>query len=480
MSAAQKMQQALDADERAASPLGTRHADTGRLILDPKKTQPTAEAYVAEFHAHPDAYTLRSRHGAMLEWRDNHYRAISDATLKHRLQPWLHRALRLKVADSGRVTLHDFDANPTTTSQALESLRSHVHLPDDIAPPCWLDGRTDPLAKELVACRTHNLHVPTGAVLPATPALFTTNALDYDYDPRAPEPKRWLAFVDEIIGDDQESIDLLQEFFGYLISGDTSLQKALMLVGPRRSGKGTTGRVLTGTVGASNVANPTTSSLAGTFGLQPLIGKSVAIVSDARFSGEGVAVVAERLLNITGEDAVDIDRKFQPSITMRLPTRFVFLTNELPRIADSANALAGRFMVLRLTRSFYGNEDPMLTEALLAERPGILLWALAGLRRLRARGRFLQPASAAEAIRDLEDLASPVGAFVRDDCVVGVARRVEVERLFNAWKRWCEAEGRSTPGTRQKFGRDLSAAVAGVRRKRGTGDVPFYEGIDLR
>ena len=31
-----------------------------------------------------------------------------------------------------------------------------------------------------------------------------------------------------------------------------------------------------------------------------------------------------------------------------------------------------------------------------------------------------------------------------------------------------------------EFGRDLTAAVAGVKRKRGTGDVPFYEGIDLR
>lgn len=478
MAAAEKMRQALDEDEQG-SVLGTIHEDTGKLILCSKRTVYSAEAFVQQHYTHADGRTLLSHHDVHHDWRDNRYAEIPDAELRHRIQPFLHRALCLKERN-GSARLIEFEANPTAVNAVLETVRNLTHVSGDVQPPCWLDGRADPPARELIPCRTLNLHVPTGRVFPATPTLFTTNALDYDYDPAAAPPRRWGELMDELWPDDRESIELLQEFFGYIVSGDTSLQKMLMLVGPRRSGKGTIGRVLTATVGAGNVANPTTGSLAGTFGLQPLIGKSTAIVSDARFSGEGTAIVAERLLNISGEDAITIDRKFQPSVTMRLPTRFVFLTNELPRITDSANALAGRFMVLRLTRSFYGNEDSKLTDKLLEERPGILLWAIEGLRRLRARGRFLQPASAAEAIQDLEDLASPVGAFVRERCVVGVGRRVDVEPLFNAWKRWCEAEGRSTPGTRQKFGRDLTAAVAGVKRKRGTGDVPFYEGIDLR
>jgi putative DNA primase/helicase len=98
----------------------------------------------------------------------------------------------------------------------------------------------------------------------------------------------------------------------------------LMIVGPRRSGKGTIARVFGRLVGETNVCGPTASSLAGNFGLQPLIGKTLAIVSDARFSGEGISTVAERLLCISGEDAVSIDRKFLPAVTMKLPTRFMF------------------------------------------------------------------------------------------------------------------------------------------------------------
>jgi P4 family phage/plasmid primase-like protien len=244
--------------------------------------------------------------------------------------------------------------------------------------------------------------------------------------------------------------------------------------------KATIGRVLTRLVGAGNVVGPTTSSLAGTFGLQPLIGRSLAIVSDARFSGENVGVVVERLLCISGEDTLTVDRKFLGSVTMKLPTRFVFLTNELPRMNDASGALAGRFVILRLVRSFYGQEDTTLTAQLMAELPGILLWAIEGLKRLRERGHFVQPAAVADAVREMEDLASPVLAFVRDCCEVGVGRRTWIDEMYEAWKRWCERDGRSAITSKQVFGRDLAAAVPGVVRRRGAGDVSFYDGIELR
>jgi putative DNA primase/helicase len=55
--------------------------------------------------------------------------------------------------------------------------------------------------------------------------------------------------------------------------------------------------------------------------------------------------VVERLLSITGEDTLTIDRKYREPWTGRLPTRFMILTNELPRFSDSSGALASRFVV---------------------------------------------------------------------------------------------------------------------------------------
>jgi putative DNA primase/helicase len=274
-------------------------------------------------------------------------------------------------------------------------------------------------------------------------------------------------------------VELLQEWFGYCLVADTSQQKMLLMVGPKRSGKGTIGRVLTELVGRDNVAGPTASSLADRFGLQALLNKSLAIVSDARFTGDNASLVAERLLCISGEDTLTIDRKHVDPVTVRLPTRFMLMTNELPRMNDASGALAGRFMVLRMTKSFYGQEDLTLGEKLRAERPGILAWAIEGLKRLRERGRFVQPASSEDAMRDMEDLASPVGAFVRERCLVGPGNRVPVDRLYEAYKHRCVQEGWTHVPRKQVFGRDLIAAVPEVTCRRHHIEGRFYDGIAL-
>jgi putative DNA primase/helicase len=180
--------------------------------------------------------------------------------------------------------------------------------------------------------------MPTRELYPATPDFWSYNALDFDFQPDAAEPEEWLSFLQQLWSDDQrnldiKSIDTLQELFGYCLTADTSQQKIFLFVGPKRSGKGTIGRVLTRLLGQANVASPTLQSLCGNFGLQPLIGKSAALIGDARIGQRhDQAAIAERLLSISGEDAITIDRKNLLAWTGRLGVRFVILTNELPRL----------------------------------------------------------------------------------------------------------------------------------------------------
>lgn len=193
------------------------------------------------------------------------------------------------------------------------------------------------------------------------------------------------------------------------------------------------------------------TNLAQNFGLAPLLHKPLAIISDARLSGRtDQAIVTERLLSISGEDQIDVDLKHRDAWSGRLPTRLMILTNELPRLSDSSGALAGRFIVLTMTRSFFGQEDHELEARLMTELPGILNWAIDGWRRLRERGRFVQPRSSEQAIQELEDLGSPIGAFLKDRCVVESGYAVSVDELYEAWRKWCTAVGRDNPGSQHR------------------------------
>ncbi len=138
--------------------------------------------------------------------------------------------------------------------------------------------------------------------------------------------------------------------------------------------------------------------------------------------------------------------------------------------------------MLVMRESFLGRENPALTGELLEEAPGIFNWALTGLDRLNQRGYFKPSKAADEAMRQMEDLASPVGAFLRDKCSVKVGAQVPVDDLWTAWKSWCEDQGRA-PGTKAVFGRDLMARAPTARKVRprdGSGDRRHvYDGIAL-
>ena len=61
------------------------------------------------------------------------------------------------------------------------------------------------------------------------------------------------------------------------------------------------------------------SSLSKNFGLSPLIGKPLAVISDARLGGGDQRDALERLLSISGEDTITIDRKHRDLWTGTLP-----------------------------------------------------------------------------------------------------------------------------------------------------------------
>jgi putative DNA primase/helicase len=362
----------------------------------------------------------------------------------------------------------------------LMALRSICQLPDHADAPFWVSREDDRWVegsgafppRECLSMPNGILHLPSfvrgdNCISEPTPRLFTTNGLTFLYDPNATCP-HWLKFINEDIFQlDGQQQDTLAELAWYLLTPRTEQQKLFMFIGPKRSGKGTIGRVLRMLIGDQNVATPTLGSLANPFGLEPLLGKTVAVIGDCRLSGRvDTAFIVERVLSITGEDPQDIDRKYRSTISAtRLPVRFLLLSNEVPSLGDASATLPSRAILFRLTESFYGREDPKLIDRLRAELPGILNWALAAGKRFEERGRFLQPLSGQELVETAEELSSPVNAFVDDYLIRDVGEQISITRLRELWKEWTAEHGIKARPI-HFVSRDLQALIPTLRIER--------------
>jgi putative DNA primase/helicase len=450
-------------------------------VLEPGQPMPNVRLFIESEFYHEERELLVHQGGQFYRWGGTCWPALEDPVLRARLYRWFDKAFYM----SGGANPKPIPFAPTARKvhDLMDAARAETIVATATPVPSWFDNGGEVPADEIIACENGLIHWPSRTLFPHTPWFYVHHAVPFGFDANAPTPKRWQKFLGELWGADTDSIEVLQELFGYAISGDTRQQKMFLLVGPKRGGKGTIARVLKRLIGPHNVAGPTLASFATNFGLQDLVAKSLAIISDARIGNKSDhSIVAERLLSVTGEDTLTVDRKYLPHWTGQLPTRILMLTNELPRFTDASGALASRFIILCLTRSFYDRENPQLTEELCEELPGIFLWALDGLKRLHQRGHFQQPPASVEAMRQLMDLSSPISAFVRDRCLIDPDAEVDKDRLYKAYRDWCDERGYHKHNL-SVFSRDLYAAYPLIRPMKPTtpeGErTPIYAGIKL-
>ncbi|MFH8404495.1 phage/plasmid primase, P4 family [Streptomyces sp. NPDC018019] len=421
--------------------------------------------------------------GSWMRWTGTCWRELDEEQMSAAMYARLEHALYSAPGPGGQPELRDWAPTRQKIGNLLDALGALILVPADVDTPAWIapDGTTEPGGSPIVACANGLLRIQDRALLPHTPGFFNIASVPFTYDPAATAPT-WARFLAQIWPDNPEAIAALQEWFGYVLSGRTDQQKILLMVGPSRSGKGTIARVLKMLVGKENLAGPTLAGLGTNFGLSTLVGKPLAVISDARLSGNDNSQVVERLLTISGEDTIDVDRKYRQVWTGKLPTRLMILSNELPYFGDSSGVIARRFIVLNMTVSWLGKEDPALTDKLAAEMPGIINWALDGLARLEKTGRITEPSSSREAVTTMQDTASPTSAFLRERCTTGPACSVPVDTLWAVWRDWAEDNG-VRAGTKQVFGRNLLSVVPQLNRTRPRDaygqQVATYNGITL-
>jgi len=418
---------------------------------------------------------------------DNRY-AVADA-----VRTLLADATYMQVTKDGAEP-RPWSPNTSSVREVVEAMASQMRMRESMEVPAWLrrSEASETMRGEEITCVANGLlwcpregGTAARTLVEHTPAFFTDTAVVVAYDADA-RCDRWRKFLDELWPGDEDSHALLQEWFGYVLAGSTGLHKILTLVGPRRSGKSTIAWVLEQLLGGTGqVDHPTMARLAEPFGLAPMLGKRLAIVGDARIGKSDPAIV-EKLLMISGEDPVTVNRKNRDELNVKLGARLMIVSNDMPDLRDSTGALASRFLPLRIrVEGFLGREDFNLKRTLADELPGIFTWALDGADRLWDReGRFTLGEAVQRSMDEVERSASPIKAFTGDLLVLDRAPEAIApkDEVYDAYVLWCAAEGYMAKG-KNVFFRDLLAAYPGqleVGKNRVDGKlVPMLRGARI-
>ena len=449
-------------------------ADEQDLLLDPQNADRSARLFLEKCYPH-----LIHSARVFTDYVGPAWRELEDGTVRQALQVWLRDAEVLAGKDGAR---KQFPINDTTKKNIMGALEDHAHRPTGTySPPCWLNGAGPFPAREVIACRNKLVNVRTGETCDPTPDFFTFVASPFDYQPELGDaaPASLQAFMDSIWPDHPELQDLMQEIVGYLLLPVNRYQKMFLLMGASRGGKGTWVRLIQSLIGEGGFTTATAQSLCRPSGLSSFPAAGVAFLPDMRIGPKTDRdAVMERLLGITGGDALPIERKYKDPIPMILNTRLVVLSNEVPRWVDGYGALANRTIPIPFEVSFMGREDPDLDARLAADAAAIFNWALAGLRRLLDRDRFDVPQVCQDLLETVRAETGGVEAFIRDCCEIVPGADTPTGEMYETYRAWAEAKGATT---RDKvwFARLMVGAARGRYARQESSTIDRWEGIRI-
>lgn len=359
-----------------------------------------------------------------------------------------------------------------STISGIEKLaRSHPGVALD---PEDLDSHLD-----LIATPGGTVDLRTGEMRPSRREdLFTMLTRVTPAPPGTPAPM-WTAFLNRV--QDPETIDLLQRWIGYGLTGLTTEHRVLFCWGAGRNGKG--------------VVMNTTSALAGDYAktapsaiflqqrteghpteVAGLKGKRMVIASELP---EGATWNETRLKALTGGDRLSARFMRQDFFDFDPQLTLTIVGNSKPALRGVDPAARDRMLLVPFSAYIRPEErDPDLQAKLLArEGPAILRWMIDGAVKWFAEGLSI-PASIAAVTQEYLDGEDIVGGFLADLTEPGEASdRISRAALYAEFRRWRDRQGLTGGWSAATFYKDL--AKRGLDQTTYRGDR-CYRGIRFR
>jgi P4 family phage/plasmid primase-like protien len=240
------------------------------------------------------------------------------------------------------------------------------------------------------------------------------------------------------------SVLIVEELFGYLIFKRYFIHKAFLFIGAGRNGKSTLLNLIRNFLGNENVTSIPIHKLGDRFTPSELFGKLANVSGD--ISSDALKHT-ERFKEITGEDFLLVERKFQQPFYMVNVAKQIFTGNQAPKTGDGSYGFYSRFIILNFLKRFDfepgadKSPNPNLLRDLTSpeELSGLLNLALERLKDLVANNKFTGALSVSETSEMFEELSNPEDVIRQfyGDCLVpqpnGYVGTVALDQRFQEW-----------------------------------------------
>lgn len=327
--------------------------------------------------------------------------------------------------------------------------------------------RWDANADALV-CENGTLELLTRTLREHRPEDYATSRVPYEYDPEA-TAEVFQAVLYKAV---PEAATLIQEFAGYCLTTNTSLETALWFVGPRGSGKSTVIEGLAAMLGFRHGILGLAEIESSPFALAKIPGKTLLISTEQPSSYLKSTHVIDAL--ISGE-TLTIDRKYREAEEVKPVAKVIWAMNDKPRIGNTTSGIFRRVKIVEFPK-LEGEADPAVKEFVKQEGAGVLNWALDGLARLQERGRFQFPAVVLAATEEFEKSNDLPAMFIEEQCLTGPEMESAASLLYNRYVEWCQDNGHK-PQSSTRLADDWRRF--GFERRAINGRK-FWRGVELR
>lgn len=369
----------------------------------------------------------------------------ADAKVRVGIDAELFAIARATEPDAGGNRANKKCINNNMVKNVISAMRAHCLLASRNAMPCWLP---EPQSnRQLLSLSNCLLDVdaivqgkePADAMLPHSPDWFSGTQVNYEYDSDC-QASRWHRYLETSLPD-ESSRRLAQEWAGYLLTTSNPFQRFLACEGDGGTGKSVYAAGLTAMLSEQSVSNADLGQFGTQFGLSKTIGKALNVDSDVNINAKFAEGTFKKFC--IGE-RMDFQLKGGDPFSQTPTAKVLLCWNERPQIKDTTNAFWRRMLVLHFTKTIAEADkvkdmDKPWWWAKSEELPGILNWAIEGLRRLHEQGGFTVPESMKTILRSYRRDMNPVQAFIADVVVYDPndARKTSTQSIVAAFRTWC-------------------------------------------